>query len=230
MKTPTTPPGHSRPSIFSPLRRWASSRRAPLVASVLTVATVGVVLYVKADNSFYWVGDDNSLWNAPSAGPNGTNWSSSSTDNNDPLTTPGIAVGSLTTDNVFFYFAGNNLATFLGQDTQIKSLTFLSAATSSVSIGGANLLTLGTGGITINSGSAADTLSTNVALGAVQTWTNNSNAALTVTGVLSGAGGNDLTLAGAAWLTPFCLSSLVEGRRTKDEDEDDTHRTEGITI
>ena len=168
------------------------------MASVLALATVSVVLYVKADNSFYWVGDDNSLWNAPSGGLNGTNWSSSLTQNNDSLTTPGIAVGSLTTDNVFFYFAANNLATSLGQDTQIKSLTFLSTATSSVSIGGANLLTIGTGGITINSGSAADTLSTNVALGAVQTWTNNSDAAQTVSGVLSGAGGNDLTLAGAA--------------------------------
>ena len=197
MTTPSTPPAHSRPSILAALRK-AGSRRAPLVASVLSLATVSIVLYVKADNSFYWVGDDNNLWNAPSTGTNGTNWSTLLTGNNDAGTTPGLAVGSLTTDNVSFYFAANNLATSLGQDTQIKSLTFLSTATSAVSIGGANLLTIGTGGITSNSGSAADTLSTNVALGAVQTWTNNSNAALTVSGILSGAGGNDLTLAGAA--------------------------------
>jgi len=69
-----------------------------------------------------------------------------------------------------------------------------------VTIGGANTLTIGTGGITDNA-AAAVIISSNVALGTSQTWSNNTANAFTVSGVISGAGGNNLTIGGSGAFT-----------------------------
>ena len=69
-----------------------------------------------------------------------------------------------------------------------------------MSIGGANTLTIGAGGVT-NDGTSTYTISTAVALRANQTWANNNTTnALAITGAVSGSGKN-LTLAGAGGFT-----------------------------
>src|SRR4029077_956702 len=99
--------------------------------------------------------------------------------------------------------ANSNFSTTLVTNFSIKSLTILGTSpthTNSVTIaGGGGTLTLGLGGLTVNSGAAAVTLSTNVALGGSQTWTNNSTNLLTVSGVVSGA--FNLTTAGTGAIT-----------------------------
>jgi hypothetical protein len=67
-------------------------------------------------------------------------------------------------------------------------------------IRGANVLTLGVGGLT-NSAQAAITLSTAVDVGAIQTRASNPIAPVTISGVVSSTLGSDLTLAPAVVLS-----------------------------
>ena len=139
-----------------------------------------------------------------SSGSPATNWSA--TDGGADLHE--IPGGDVT--NVIFGATGNSagtLNTTLGADFSINSLTFTSARTNSVIIGGANSLTLLSGGITVQSGSGAHTIDTTgdttagtpgVVLGASQTWTNNSSNPLTVQSSIGDAGsGYTLTIAGS---------------------------------
>jgi autotransporter-associated beta strand protein len=139
-----------------------------------------------------------------SSGSPGTNWSA--TDGGADLHE--IPGGGIT--NVIFGATGNgsgNLSTTLGADFSINSLTFTSARTNSVIIGGANSLTILSGGITVQPGSGAHTIDATgdatagtpgVVLGASQTWTNNSSNALTVQSSIGDAGaGYALTIAGS---------------------------------
>ena len=97
---------------------------------------------------------------------------------------------------VYFAVPGaSNLATTLGQDFQIQGLVLTATASSPMSIGGSNTLTLGSGGITLNYGSGGGTISTAVALGTSQTWTNDSTNPLSISGPVSG--GYGLTVAGS---------------------------------
>src|SRR5439155_2778844 len=93
--------------------------------------------------------------------------------------------------------------TVLGQAFSINSLTFTPDDTGPVVIGGANTLTLGTGGITDNASNVAalNVISAPVALGAAQTWTNNTANNLSGTGVISGAPANNLTFGGSGSFT-----------------------------
>ncbi len=131
--------------------------------------------------SYYWTGTSagGPTWNSTIGG---TNWSIDPNSITDPGNSP------TSTDDVFFVFnPENNPTTTLGQDFSIKGLTFTSDATSPVTIGGANTLTIGTDGLTLN-GPASDIISANVAVGGAQTWANNSPSAttLTVSGQISG--------------------------------------------
>ncbi len=140
--------------------------------------------------SLFWFGDSDGFWNTI-AGPAGTNWSSSGDFNQGTAGIPGSS------DDVFFNLAGaGNLNTQLGADFAIRSLNFTPLATTPVTIGGGNLLTIGSGGVTHN-GSATVTVSSAVALGASQRWTNNSASEYTQSGVISGAAANALTIAGS---------------------------------
>lgn len=196
-------------AFFRILRRQARpSSRNRLVP--LLLAAVGVVLTInqplRAAN-FYWTGDNNTLWNQTS-GANGTNWSSSPDFNNG---TPGLPGAS---DAVFFGPFGQNLGTVLGQDFSINSLTFTLDATSAMSIGGGNLLTLGSGGLTDNAtnASALVTIGSNVSLGAVETWTNNTTNAFTLNGILSGAASSNLSLANGPFV--FTNANTYSGGTT----------------
>jgi hypothetical protein len=133
----------------------------------------------------YWRGNISSTWN-DHASVN-TNWTEDLA-GATPLTNalPGA------TTNV--YFAANNvnigvLTTTLGQDMGILSLNFNTnvGPTRPVTINGSNKLTIGMGGITIDSGSGAHTIATSqLVLNGSQWWTNNSTSAFTVTAPITG--------------------------------------------
>ncbi len=195
-------------------------------ASIATVAAfVGPAITLGA--IYYWTGDNNQNWNT-TLGAAGTNWSSSPDFNNGTGTTPGVGSQSGTSD-VFFALAGanpSNLATFLGADTNIASLTFTpdAIAANPVSISGANTLSLGAGGITNNS-NATISLNTTVALTSNQTWTNNSTSGktLNVTGAITGSSNLSLggvgsfafsgqnTYSGATTLSTFGTTLVLSG-------------------
>jgi len=141
----------------------------------------------------YWTGDQDGAWNTNNAG--NTNWSDDISGTPDSGSAPG------STSDVFFTATGAaNLTTTLEQNFSINALYFNSTATGSVSInngsGGPWTLTLGADGITVDSGSGAHTVNANVALGATQTWANNSSSLLTINGAISNAA-NTLTMAAA---------------------------------
>ncbi|MCX6850547.1 MAG: autotransporter-associated beta strand repeat-containing protein [Verrucomicrobia bacterium] len=158
----------------------------------------------------YWTGDQGSggtgSWSSIGAG-NNTNWSTDAAGTIDANQIPGGG-----TTNVFMTAnsgAAANFTTTLDGSFSIASLTFTgsgtAADTTNVTIAngtGTNTLTVGSGGITVNSTSASHSISANVALGATQTWTNNSSGGLLVSGNVSGAfgltknGTGDLTLTG----------------------------------
>jgi len=96
--------------------------------------------------------------------------------------------------DVYFNSNSSALATTVDADTTVRSLNFTSGATGAVSIGGSNTLTIGAGGITVQQGTGPHDVSSNVALGANQTWGNVSGNNFTVSGVISGSG--NLTIAG----------------------------------
>ena len=144
----------------------------------------------------YWKGNVSSIWNGFKDGNlNTTNWTSDVAGATSTNQSPGP------TTNVLFSVAGGgaNLATTLGANATINSLTFTADAGTSkpVSIGG-NTLTLNAGtaggnpagnGLTVNASSGAHTINSNVALGASQTWTvaNDPANPLTVNGPISGS-------------------------------------------
>ncbi len=122
--------------------------------------------------------------------------------------------------NVVFNANGatNFASTTLGADLAIRTLTFSANATSAVGIGGSNTLTIlpdtTTNGITVQSLSGNHTISTNVALGADQTWTvTDASQILSVSGVVSGA--FKLDKAGAGTLV-FSASNTYSGVTTID--------------
>jgi fibronectin-binding autotransporter adhesin len=154
-------------------------------------------LVVSGASYAFWNGSLSNQWNTGGSTTN-TNWSANAA-GTTPTTIPGAAT------NVVFTVTGGgqNLNTVLGQDFTIGSLTFTADASQPVTIGGSNTLTINTGGITVNASSGAHTISTGaLALGATQTWTNNSGNPFTVSAPITGSASN-LTFAGTG---PFILS------------------------
>ena len=192
-----------------PSHRNARRSSGLCTCAALAVAVFIPLLCVSASHagSFYWTGNSagGPIWNSTIGG---TNWSVDPNSVSDPATFPGSA------DDVFFVFnPENNATTTLGQDFSIKGLTFTSDATSPVTIGGANTLTIGTDGLTLN-GSASDVISANVAVEGAQTWANNSPAAttLTVSGQLSGSAA--LTLEGTGSVSTPSGSFVFTGNNS----------------
>jgi autotransporter-associated beta strand protein len=150
----------------------------------------------------YWSGAQNASWNALTPG-GGTNW----------LDGPaGMDAFALPSSGTNVFFTANNathLATTLGADFTINSLTFTgtgTSATSPVSISG-NTLTINASaangnsagsGIVVQSGSGAHSIASNITLSASQIWTNNSTNPLTVSGSIGDGGHNfGLTIGGS---------------------------------
>lgn len=141
-----------------------------------------------------WTGATDATWN------NTGNWSTAATPSYQ--------------SNVSLYSAAANLSTTLGEDFDVNSLGFPATATSTVTIGGSNTLTIEAttangnaagNGITVNtpsSGTVAHAISANVGLAADQTWTVNPSATLTVSGSVTDFGlGRTLSKAGTGSLT-----------------------------
>lgn len=156
-------------------------------------STGNIIVVQSSAQQYYWNGDQDALWNTNNSG--NTNWLNAPA-GTDPGSVPFI------TDDVFLTAnSAINLSTTLGQNFSINSLTFTGAGTSNTagsSIGG-NTLTLNAGqgaGITVQTGSGANSISSAVVLAASQTWTNNATNPLTVSGVISGPGSSNLTIAG----------------------------------
>jgi fibronectin-binding autotransporter adhesin len=139
----------------------------------------------------YWTGLVSSIWSDASQAPLHSNWSTDISGGTDTQQLPGS-----TTDVYLAANGAGNLATTLGMDFSIQSLHMIASTTSAMTIAGSNKLTIGGGGITVDSGAGGLTISAGgVVLGSGQTWTNNAANPLTVNSVLSGGGG--LTVSGS---------------------------------
>ena len=160
--------------------------------------TVGVTVATPL-TAAYWTGTSATgiakVW-AASDGSSTSNWSSVS----------GGAVQGLIPTAVDLTIVGTTVAatnSTLGANMTVKSLT-IADATNGLSLNAdGNTLTItpasSSAGITVNAGVPASTIAANLALGAAQTWTNNSASTLTVSGIISGS--SSLTKAGTGTIT-----------------------------
>ncbi|MEO7099209.1 MAG: autotransporter-associated beta strand repeat-containing protein [Luteolibacter sp.] len=162
------------------------------VTGILNVTATAVQLITSGASSpasAYWSGSKGSSWTSNSGGSG--NFTTTAPGGTFITTLPGSST------NVFF--ANNsptNLSNSLGGNFDINSLTFLAATSGASTITGANILSVETGGITLQAGNGGATLGmTTLTLGDDQTWTNNSSNPLTVTATVNGTLKN-LTLAG----------------------------------
>ncbi|MFI5377705.1 MAG: autotransporter-associated beta strand repeat-containing protein, partial [Tepidisphaerales bacterium] len=139
----------------------------------------------------YFKGSQDANWNTFTGGnANNSNWTSDPAGTLDTFRTPDAI-----TDVHFQSTNANpaNLATTLGRNFTIQSLTVDATATSAVSIaGGGGTLTITpanpTAGITAAAGAGPLTITAPVVLGANQTWTNNSTSPIVVSAGIAGAG------------------------------------------
>jgi fibronectin-binding autotransporter adhesin len=151
-------------------------------------------------NQAFYTGAQGSTWNATGTGGS-TSW-----DMDYQRTTDAMVVPSAGTD-VYFNGVGGN--TTLGANTSVRSVNFTAGATTPVTIGGNNTLTLGTGGITVQAGTAAHTISAPVVLGIAQSWSNVSSSLFTVSGNVSGGG--SLTIGGSGVIAMTGTSNTYSG-------------------
>ena len=145
----------------------------------------------------YWRGSVDGTWTTDNLQTGATNWTLDSAGTTDTHIAPGAST------DVFFVAAGaQNLNTTLGADISIKGLTFTSTATAPVVIAGANTLTIGTDGLTVQAGSGGHSINSPVTLGGSQTWqiSNATSSPLTVGGTLTVPAGVNLTKSGPGGL------------------------------
>lgn len=178
------------------------------LGSSATQLFLNVPALVGTGNAF-WTGDVDGNWSTVG----NTNFATDITGATDLGALPGPGSNVTFTANT-----AGNLATTLGADTAINSLTFTGTGTpaaAGVTISGntltlnatnANGNTAGTG-IVVAAGSGAHTISSNVVVGASQSWTNSSSNLFTVSGNVD-LGSNVLTVAGTG---SNALSGVVSG-------------------
>jgi len=144
-----------------------------------------------------------------------TNWSTVANWNTDVASGVTASAAPGFQSNVGFYTttpaAGSLTTGVLDADFDINSLNFLSTATSPVTIGGTRTLSIEAAavngntagnGITDDASGVTHTISANIGLRSSQTWTVNSGASLTVSGLIAEFGGSySLTKAGTGTLT-----------------------------
>ena len=156
--------------------------------------------------TWYWNTNTTGLWTTTS------NWSDNpSTGGSSPSTAP------TTGDTAYFNQSSKNGATTLrlSVDQSIDGLVFANTGATTITGTTANrILTIGTVGITINSGAGAVTLGNAtsgsrvaIAMGGSQTWANNSSNTFTVTnGITSTSGTQTLTIGGSG---PTAVSGTI---------------------
>ncbi|MGB8355590.1 MAG: autotransporter-associated beta strand repeat-containing protein, partial [Chthoniobacteraceae bacterium] len=194
------------------LASWTANGTAPAGTTSTTFAVSGTMITVTFNMAAttpavaYWQGvlgaSGTGAWNTVTSGS--TNFTTDAAGTINTQVIPGAVTNVKFTAN-----SGSNVNTTLGQDFTINSLEFTGSASSPVTIGGTNTLTInatGTNGntpgngITVDAGSAAHLISSNVALGSSQVWTINGNT-LTVSGNISdGGNGFGLTKSGTGVL------------------------------
>ena len=152
-------------------------------------------------NAAYWTGSRGNVWNNTVSGA--TNWATDITGTIDTQAQP-----SAITDVFFTANGAANLTNSLGANYTINSLNFNTASVGGVTVNPGNILTInGATGITVASGSAAETFNAAIALGNIQTWTNNSANLLTIGGPVI-TNGFFVTAAGAG---NFSFAGPVSG-------------------
>jgi fibronectin-binding autotransporter adhesin len=166
------------------------------IGETTTTVTASITQAAALTGNVYWKGGltgNTAVW-AASNGSTDSNWATDVGGTATPLV-PGsganvvIATTTPTTSPT---------ATTLGSDMSINSLTISNTVGLGLNASGVDSykLTVGTGGITMGSSTAASTIAVPVGLGGNQIWTNsNSTNALTVSGIVSGSG--TLTIAGS---------------------------------
>ena len=145
-----------------------------------TKLTVDYVRYYAPTNTIFWTG-------------------ASSSDLNNSANYVATMPPLFTSDITFSQLSGNNLSPTLGANLSVDSLVF-TWMNNSVTLGGANTLTLGGGGVDMASANHTVTLACPIAIGANQTWTvgiNNPGNTLNANSPVSGSA----TLTKAGWGT-----------------------------
>jgi autotransporter-associated beta strand protein len=148
--------------------------------------TIDYARYYAPTTSLFWTGSNSLTWN------DSGNW------------VAGMPV-TPTSDVVFSFLSGNNLATVLGSDLSVDSLTALEM-NNALSISG-NTLTIGAGGVDATSANHSVNLNSVINLGAAQTWQVGSAFAVNVNSNLTGAA--SLTKANAGTLNLNASNSFT---------------------
>lgn len=164
----------------------------------LTVAAVGA-------GDLFWTGDLNSSWTTALAN---TNWSTTQGSNTESNFTP----GSLTTVN-FSAAGAANFSTTLDQNYSVAGINVLNGGSAvSIAPGAGGTLTIGAGGINVQTGApASTTISAPVTATGSQTWAvADSGTLLEVNAGVNASG--DLTKSGAGILQLGTVASTVTGR------------------
>jgi len=160
----------------------------------------------------FWAGSLNGNWNGFNSTAS-TNWRVSATgaDTNAlPVSTSDVTFATTSP-------TPGTLATTLGQNFTINSLTFSSSISSATSIAGPATLTIGGAAGITNSSSAggAITISAPVALGIGQTWTNNNTTDTMIFSAAVTNGANNLTITGAGNIAINAVLGNGAGSLTK---------------
>jgi len=172
-----------------------------LATSTTTAEILSFTTGAATPTSAYWTGvQGNGSWTAQNGTTFTTNFAVDALASADTYAPPGSTTTVYMTAN-----SATNLATTLDQaSTTIAGLVFTGTGTTNATAGSSigpgatstNSLTIGTGGITVNAGSGANTISAPVVLGGAQSWTNSSGNLLTVSGNIDNSA-NLLTIAGS---------------------------------
>lgn len=202
------------------------------LAVVITAQTVSAT-------DFYWDGTT-ANWSTLSA------WSTTAAGTDNPVAFP----SSTTTSDLFFNITSANATgstiSNAGGGRNAKSLTFNTSGNTNMRAGGTgaatSLLTIGAGGVTLGASSGNVTLgetpasfgTLTVALGASQTWTNNSASPLTVTGAVNGTG-FQLTKSGSGQIrlngaNGYTGATIVDGGNLSIGNYSGLNNTSSITV
>ncbi len=165
-------------------------------AETLTISSGGAA---GVPPTAFFTGQYGASWSYVDFNTTASNFVTAATGGNNTFAIPGATTNVTLTAN-----SATNLATTLDQSFTINSLNFSGSGTSNTAgssvssgSGGNNTLTINAAavngnvagnGITIATGSGANLVAVDVALGASQTWTNNSTNATSFSGNITGAG------------------------------------------
>jgi autotransporter-associated beta strand protein len=180
-------------------RRYGRARSVIVVSSWITVLNLLLQPLAALAGNLWWDrGGSDGNWSTVN------NWATVQAGGDNPGAAPGAS------DDVYF-----NADTTGGQITSLNGnqaangITFRANTTTGITLAN-NTLTLGGGGITVENGAAAHTISSAITLGGSQSWANNSANLLTVQSGGVALGGNTLTVGGTGNTTitaPITVSS-----------------------